>query len=117
MAFAGLEAFDKNFCRLMSNQPINSVLDYPGAALRSFKRASYDRIMNNKALYEKNPSLHPTVTTDGDMVSHELGYDQALKSMFYKSSTGDLSYKRVGAAGAAGLAGTAIAGSYIFGGD
>lgn len=117
MAFAGLGAFDKNFCRLMSNQPINSITDIPKAVWRSLQTATYDRIMGSKALLEKNPSLRPKVTTDGDIESHELSNSQMLKSMFYKSSTGDLSYKRVGAAATAGLATTGIAGSYIFGSD
>lgn len=117
MAFAGLGAFDKNFCKLMSNQSINSITDYPKALWKSFQTASYDRIMGSKAMLEKNPSLRPKVTTDGDMVSHEMSTGQLLKSMFYKSSTGDLSYGRVATAGGAGLATTGIAGSYIFGGD
>ena len=115
MAFAGLGAFDKNFCSLMSNQPINSVLDYPGAMLRSFKTAARNRTNNSTALMTKHPELAADVAEDGKSTTY--GYDKALKSMFYRSSTGDLSYGRVGAAGAAGLAGTAIAGSYIFGGD
>ena len=115
MAFAGLGAFDKSFCRLMSNQPINSVMDAPMAALRSFKNAARFRVNNSPELMKKHPGLAADVADDGTSTSY--GYGKALKSMFYKSSTGDLSYKRVGAAATAGLATTGIAGSYILGDD
>jgi len=111
MAFAGLRAFDKNFCSLMSNQSINSIMDYPGAMLKSFKRAARDRVMSSPEMMKKNPSFAPRPSTNGDV----FGYGDALKSMFYKSNTGELSAARVGAAGAAGLATTGIAGSYILG--
>lgn len=115
MAFAGLEAFDKSFCKLMSNQPINSITDYPKVMLRSFKSAARNRVNNSPELMRKHPELAADVADDGRSTSY--GYGKALKSMFYKSSTGDLSYGRVAAAGGAGLATTGIAGSYIFGGD
>lgn len=113
MAFAGLGAFDKNFCRLMSNQPINSVLDYPGAIGKAFMEAGRNRINENRGLMRKIRNFKQ----DGDEVTMDnIGKLDVAKSMFYNRN-GDLSYGRVGAAGAAGLAGTAIAGSYIFGGD
>lgn len=108
MAFEGLKAFDKGMCRLMSNQPMNSIFDVPRIIGKSFLQQGRKRIAGHEKLARK---FHDNI--DFTQPNGGLGVTDVAKSMFYKSSTGELSYKRVGA----GVAGTAIAGSYILGGD
>lgn len=113
MAFAGLEEFNKGMSKLISNQPVNSLLDMPKIIGKAFLEQGKTRINENRGLMKKIRNFRQ----EGDEVYMDnIGKMDVAKSMFYNKQ-GDLAYGRVAAAGGAGLATTGIAGSYIFGGD
>ena len=113
MAFAGLEAFDKGMCKLISNQPMNSLFDMPKIIGKSFMEQGRNRINENRGLMRKIRNFRQ----EGDEVYMDnIGKLDVARSMFYNRA-GELSTGRVATAASAGIAGTAIAGSYILGGD
>lgn len=120
MAFGGWEAFSKGwaqtFNRMAGNQAINGIFDIPGVIGKSFLQQSKKRILQNEGLKKEFYDKYEGAESWKNMkrFHEDFGYGEAAKSMFYNSK-GKLSYTRAGVAGGAGLAGTAIAGSYIFG--